>query len=40
MYRVSILSETGYAVTHLVRHCATSRKVADSIPGGVIGIFY
>jgi hypothetical protein len=23
-----------------VRHCATSRKVAGSIPDGVIGIFY
>jgi len=22
-----------------LRHCATSRKVADSIPDGVIGIF-
>jgi hypothetical protein len=22
------------------RHCATSRKVADSIPDGVIGIFH
>ena len=22
-----------------LRHCATSRKVAGSIPGGVIGIF-
>ena len=23
-----------------LRHCAASRKVAGSIPGGVIGIFY
>jgi len=23
-----------------LRHCATSRKVAGSIPGGVIGIFH
>jgi hypothetical protein len=23
-----------------LRHCATSRKVAGSIPEGVIGIFY
>jgi len=23
-----------------LRHCSTSRKVAGSIPGGVIGIFY
>ena len=27
------------AVTQL-RHCTLSRKVADSIPDGVIGIFY
>ena len=24
----------------LLRHCATSRKAAGSIPDGVIGIFY
>ena len=32
----------GYAVVQLVealQHCATSRKVAGSIPDGVIGIF-
>jgi hypothetical protein len=29
----------GYAVAQLVRHCATNRKVAGSIPDGVTGIF-
>ena len=29
----------GYAVAQLLRHCATSRKVAGSIPDGVSGIF-
>jgi hypothetical protein len=24
----------------LLRHCATSRKIAGSIPNGVIGIFH
>ena len=27
------------ARTQLLRYCATSRKVAGSIPGGVIGVF-
>jgi hypothetical protein len=30
----------GHAVAQLVRHCATSRKVAGSIPDGVTGIFH
>jgi hypothetical protein len=30
----------GHAVAQLLRHCATSRKVAGSIPDGVIGIFH
>jgi hypothetical protein len=29
----------GCAVAEWVRHCATNRKVAGSIPDGVIGIF-
>jgi len=29
----------GYAMAQL-KHCATSRKVAGSIPDGVNGIFY
>jgi hypothetical protein len=27
-------------VAQWLRHCATNRKVADSIPDGVIGIFH
>jgi hypothetical protein len=30
----------GTAVAHSLRHCATTRKVAGSIPDGVIGIFH
>jgi hypothetical protein len=30
----------GYAEAQLLRHCATNRKVAGSIPDGVIGIFH
>jgi hypothetical protein len=30
----------GHAVAHYLRHCATSRKVAGSIPDGVITIFH
>jgi hypothetical protein len=30
----------GYAVAQWLRHCATNRKVADSIPDGVTGIFH
>jgi hypothetical protein len=29
----------GTAVAQWLRYCATNRKVADSIPDGVIGIF-
>jgi len=29
----------GHVVVQLVEHCATSRKVAGSIPDGVTGIF-
>jgi hypothetical protein len=28
-----------YVVAQLIKHCATSRKVAGSIPDGAIGIF-
>jgi hypothetical protein len=31
---------TGLAVAQWLRHCATKRKVAGSIPGGFIGIFH
>jgi len=38
---LSLLSIYRYiAVALLVEYCATSRKVAGSIPDGVIGIFY
>jgi hypothetical protein len=30
----------GHAVAEWLRHCATNRKVAGSIPDGVIGIFH
>ena len=30
----------GTAVAQWLRRCATHRKVAGSIPGGVIGIFH
>ena len=29
-----------HAVTQLIKHCTTSRKVAGSIPDGVIAIFH
>jgi hypothetical protein len=32
--------EMGIAVTQWLRYCATNRKVAGSIPDGVIGIFH
>jgi hypothetical protein len=31
---------TGAAVAQWLRYCATNRKVAGSIPDGVIGIFH
>jgi hypothetical protein len=30
----------GHAVAQWLRQCATNRKVAESIPDGVIGIFH
>jgi hypothetical protein len=30
----------GHVVAQWLRHCATNRKVAGSIPDGVIGIFH
>ena len=35
-----VLSTYGTAVAQWLRCCATNRKVAGSIPGGVIGIFH
>jgi hypothetical protein len=44
LYSKYFLSGTTYSgVTRWrswLRHCATSRNVAGSIPGGVIGIFH
>ena len=34
------LGLSGTAVTQQLRYCATNRKVACSIPAGVIGIFH
>jgi hypothetical protein len=34
------ISGLGYAVVQWMRHCATNRKVAGSVPDGVIGIFH
>ena len=34
------LSEKGTRWRSWLRHCATSRKVAGSIAGGVVGIFH
>ena len=36
----SYISTMGTAVAQWLRCCATNRKVAGSIPAGVIGIFY
>ena len=36
----SILTGAGTAVAQWLRHCATNRKVAGSIPAGVTGIFH
>jgi hypothetical protein len=35
-----IASSSGVEVIIWLRHCATNRKVANSIPDGVIGIFF
>jgi hypothetical protein len=35
-----IVLDTGTAVAQWLRCCATNRKVAGSIPDGVIGIFH
>ena len=35
-----IYRQERHAVAQLMKHCATSRKVAGSIPDGVIGIFH
>jgi hypothetical protein len=40
VYAYIIAFNTRNAVTQWLRHCATNRKVAGSIPDGVIGIFH
>jgi len=40
LFSLSILWERGTRWRSWLRHCATSRKVAGSIPDGVIGIFH
>jgi len=37
---IGLHSRGGTAVAQWVRYCATNRKVAGSIPDGVIGIFH
>jgi hypothetical protein len=37
---VRLIQHIGHAVAQWLRHCATNRKVAGSIPNGVIGIFH
>ena len=39
-YYVMYVRNEGTAVAQWLRCCATNRKVAGSIPAGVIGIFY
>jgi hypothetical protein len=35
-----LINYLGHAVAQWLRHCATNRKVAGSVPDGVIGIFH
>jgi len=37
---VYVCTNVGTAVAQWLRCCATNRKVAGSIPDGLIGIFY
>ena len=37
---IGVLEAIGTSVAQYLRCCATNRKVAGSIPGGVIGIFH
>ena len=39
-YYLTYWQKVGTAVSQWLRCCATNRKVAGSIPGGVIGIFH
>ena len=40
MFSRNVTYSSGTAVSQWLRCCATNRKVTDSIPDGVIGIFY
>ena len=40
LYLDIVIGEVGTAVAQWLRCCATKRKVAGSIPDGVIGIFH
>jgi hypothetical protein len=37
--RINTKIELVHAMAQWLRHCATNRKVAESIPDGAIGIF-
>jgi hypothetical protein len=37
---IVVICKWGTAVAQWLRYCATNRKVTDSIPDGVIGIFH
>jgi hypothetical protein len=37
---LAVLRYTGHAVAQWLRHCTMNRKVAGSIPDGVIEIFH
>jgi hypothetical protein len=37
---LEIIGLREHAVAQLIKHCATKRKVAGSIPDGVTGIFH
>jgi hypothetical protein len=38
--RITYAYRAGHAVAQWLRHCTTNRKVAGSIPDGVIGIYH
>jgi hypothetical protein len=37
-FKKNLMKYKGHAVPQWLRHCATNRKVAGSIPDGVIGL--
>jgi len=38
-FKTTVIRKTGTAIAQWLRRCATNRKVAGSIPDGVIGFF-